>query len=126
MAWRTYFILFPPSVARPYSDDELEGLEKWQPYPKTEPEVEFEVKLVNDAGFSLYEIGAEICSILLSGGPQDSPLPNHIILEPAEKLNRAETIEHKLLAWHDALPTIPINKEDLTVPHLAGPNVNLQ
>lgn len=126
MAWRTSFILFKPSAPRPYPKSDLGSLDKWRPYPETDPEVEYDSRTLDDVGFSLYEIGADICSVLLSGGPQDSPLPNHIILEPTEKLRRAQAIEYNLLAWHDALPTIPINREQLAVPYLAGPTVNLQ
>lgn len=126
MAWRTSFLLFPPSVPRPYPKDELEGLELWRPYPKTEPRVEYESRTVDDAGFGLYEIGVAICSIILSGGPLDSPMPNHIILEPSEKLRLAQVIEHNLLVWHDEQPTVPISRDQSSVPYLAGPTINLQ
>lgn len=98
----------------------------WHPYPETEPQVEYEYRSVDDAGFDLYEIGVAICSIILSGGPQDSPLPNYIILDPSEKLRLAQVIEHNLLAWQDEQPTVPIDREYLTVPYLAGPTINLQ
>lgn len=126
MAWRTSFNLFKPTVARPYPKDDLEAREIWRAYPATDPEVVYNPRMIDDAGFSLYEIGADICSILLSGNPQDSPLPNHIILEPAERLKQAQAIEHNLLAWQDGLPTISISREHTTVPYLAGPMVELQ
>lgn len=118
--------LLKPSVSRPYRPEELDFSATWRPYPESEPVVEVQTRVIDDAGFSLYEIGVYICSILLSGGPHDSPLPGYIILEPFEKLKRAQAIEHSLLAWHDALPTVPLNHGQVTIPHLAGPNVNLQ
>lgn len=126
MAWRTPFSLQKPSVARPYSQKELEARDQWRPYPKTDPEIWFCPNMVNNAGFSLYVIGAEICAVLLSGSPQDSPLPGHAILESSERLSRAHAIEHTLLTWYDHLPLYPTAIETSTTPHVSGPMMGIQ
>ena len=91
-------------MARPYSQEELESSDSWRPYPKLEPELALRSKLVNNVGYDLFVIGADICSVLLSGNPQDSPLPGHIILEASQRLAKATEIEEALTAWHDELP----------------------
>lgn len=80
----------------------------------------------DDAGCTLYEIGADICSILLSGDPQDSPLPGHTVLEPAIRVAEAHRIEHDLLVWQDEQPPIPITTQSSTNTPLAGPIMDAQ
>lgn len=128
MAWRTLLNISKPTVPRPYTVKELEDNHTWQPYPKTNPEITLNPRMIDDTGFSLYEIGADICSILLSGNPQDSPLPGHVILEPEEKLAKSKTIEHDLLTWQDEQPFSlpPMFTENLAAPSIAGPVIELQ
>lgn len=120
MAWRTSFNITKPTVERPYPKNELQFNGQWRPYPKTEPEIAYNPRLIDEASISLYVIGADICSIILSGNPQDSPLPGYIILEPSERLAKAHDIERDLLAWQDDI--FPI----LTPQILSGPVMNLQ
>lgn len=120
MAWRTPLNVTRPVVGRPYQKNGLEHEDMWCPYPRADPQISYNARRIDDAGFSLYVIGVDICSVILSGNPQDSPLPGHIILEPAERLARAHSIEHDLLAWQDDLP--PILPDQL----MSGPAMNLQ
>lgn len=126
MAWRTPLNISKPTIPRPWPKEQLEAREVWRPYPLSEPQITFNPRINDDAGFSLYEIGVDICSILLSGNPQDSPLPGHIILEPSERLARAGQIEEHLLTWQDEQLSVPIAIQKLLLPHLAGPAMDIQ
>lgn len=126
MAWRTSFNLSKPTVPRPWPKEKLDARKVWRPYPLNEPEIVFNPRVNDDAGFSLYEIGADICSILLSGNPEDSPLPGYVVMEPSVRLARANKIEHDLLAWQDEQLSVPIATEKLMFPHLAGPAMDVQ
>lgn len=120
MAWRTSFDISKPVVHRPWQKGQLEHEGIWCPFPRAEPQIPFSPRHIDDAGFSLYVIGADICSVILSGNPQDSPLPGHVILEPAERLAKAHSIDKDLLAWQDDFSPA------LTDPPLCGPAMNLQ
>lgn len=126
MAWRTSLNISKPTVPRPWPKAQLEAREVWRPYPLNGPQIIFNPRITDDAGYDLYEIGVDICSILLSGTPQDSPLPGHIILESSERLARANQIEQSLLAWQDEQLSVPIAMEKLLFPHLAGPAMDVQ
>lgn len=126
MAWRTPLNITKPTVLKPWPKEQLESRDVWRPYPSSEPQIVFNPRLNDHAGFSLYEIGADICTILLSGNPEDSPLPGYVILGPAERLAKANKIEHDLLAWQDEQLSIPIATEKLMFPHLAGPAMDVQ
>lgn len=120
MAWRTSFNVTEPIVDRPYEKSELEHEDIWRPYPRADPQISFNPRQIDDSCFSLYVIGADICSVILSGNPQDSPLPGHVILEPSVRLQKAHNIDSELLSWQDALPPT------LSGPLLSGPAMNLQ
>ncbi|KAK5074309.1 hypothetical protein LTS08_005263 [Lithohypha guttulata] len=122
MAWRRPFDPRKPHVhlANICSGNELRELEPWRPYPKVDPTTLFASKSLNLTSFSLYEIGKDICLVLLSGSPDDSPLPGHTILEPSERLSRAQNIEHALIQWYENLPQTS-RTEDSKDSYIAGP-----
>lgn len=126
MAWRTPYNLFIPSLARPLPGKGLEMRDEWRPYPRARPVMNYNSSMIDNAGYNLYEIGVDICAVLLSGSPQDSPLPGHAIMESSEKVAKAHEIGSALLTWHDGLPSLPIAAEKTTAPYITGPNVDVQ
>lgn len=126
MAWRTSFDISKPVVNRPWQKSQLDHKDIWCPFPRAEPQISFSPRYIDDVGFSLYVVGADICSIILSGNAQDSPLPGNIILEPAERLVRAHNIDRDLLAWQDDFSRALTDSRTVTDSPLCGPAINLQ
>lgn len=77
--------------------------------------------------FSLFEITANTLPLFLSGRPEESPLPGHIVLGPEEKLERVHEIERKLNRWLENSPaSLGVEPEDLAHSHPAAPVIDLQ
>ena len=75
--------------------------------------------------YRLYETAAELSHLVLSGSPQDSPLPGYIILDRGTKLERLHEIRGRLLEWYHNLPReAQIGDMDSSVP--TEPLTNLQ
>ncbi|KAK5081148.1 hypothetical protein LTR05_007942 [Lithohypha guttulata] len=104
LAYRRSSELQKPQVKRPFVDNELQYQTVWRPYPDLGPEAPLCQFMINDARFDLSEITAELVPLSLSGDPQDSPLPGHIILDKVEKQVRLGEVEARLLTWQRSLP----------------------
>jgi hypothetical protein len=113
----------PPTVLRPFRDNELQYRTSWQPYPESGYEVPIYPHAINDARFRFYEITAKLIPVSVSGPPQDSPLPGHIILDQAEIKLRLDEIEDDLMRWERSFP-LGTRPEDLSIPN--APLVDLQ
>jgi hypothetical protein len=117
--------LLLPEIEPPYIGEDLLTETLWQPYPMIEPTAMFHSLSLNDERFRLYAIAADLLPIVLSGNPEDSPLPGHAILDVVAKLDRLRDIDHRLLDWYRDLPLrIQVEANGPSPP--AGPQVDLQ
>lgn len=94
-----------PLIKRPYAEEELHVTATWWPYPQRGFEIMVAEHGLLDVRINLYEIGIHIIPVLMSGSPDESPLPGHIILEGSEKLTRLGELEQMLHDWHQRLPS---------------------
>lgn len=125
MAWSKPFDLNKPSREHRCTAEELRLTRTWSCYPKPSPELLHYPNIFITEIFRLYEIAAELRPLVLSGSPQDSPLPGYIILEHEAKISRLRDIEQKLLEWQQNLPLEAcIGDKDHSVP--TEPLINLQ
>lgn len=117
--------LLLPAIEPPYLGEDLVKETLWQPYPMIEPTAMFHSHTINDERFRLYVIAADLLPIVLSGNPEDSPLPDHVILDVVAKLERLREIDHRLLDWYHHLPSrVQVEAKGPSPP--AGPQVDLQ
>lgn len=98
-------LMRPSSIARPYTEQDLHTSFVWRPYPKLGPDARFNTFGLYAAKFDLREIGADIVPVMLSGDPDDSPVPGHIILDRKLRIEKLRYLLDRLHAWHDDLPS---------------------
>lgn len=104
MIWVKPLELSRPVIDKPYSAEQCQITEIWRPYPKMRPEVVFNPYGLRDARFDLRDIGADIVPILLSGDPDDSPVPGRMMLDGKATTKRLEELLQRLHQWKDNLP----------------------
>ena len=114
MIWVKPLELQRPVMERPYSNAQCNATEVWRPYPKPGPEITFCPYGLQDCKFNLRDIGADIVPVMLSGDPDDSPSPDHIVLNRKARLVRLEELLHRLQRWKDNLPVYATIKDAAT------------
>ena len=125
IAWMKPLDLRPPAIQPPHEGPELLEEGQWQAYPNPGPIVACCHLAINHERMRLYTVAVELIPLVLSGNPQDSPLPGQSILDPVVKLQRLDDIEQKLLQWYQQLPAgAKVECETDSPP--AGPLANLQ
>jgi hypothetical protein len=93
-----------PKIAPPYEEWELLAEAVWQPYPLSSPgEISFPL-VIEVQRYGLNNIVANLIPFVLSGNPDDSPLPGHVIMDQAAKLDGLNHLEQQLLNWYQDLP----------------------
>lgn len=86
--------LTPPKIEALY-EESLEEV-NWQPYPQNGLIRMPSTKLIADEKHHLYTIAAELLPFVLSGNPDDSPLPGYTIIEASAKHDGLHDIEQRL------------------------------
>ena len=114
MIWVKSLELSEPVIAKPYNIEQLHATEVWQPYPKRGPDVRFNPYGLHDAKFELRKIGARIVPVLLSGDPDDSPVPDQLNLDRHARMERLEELMSRLHQWRENLPAYALC--DTTIP----------
>jgi hypothetical protein len=127
-SWYRDMNLKTPTTERPHTSDELELTASWQPYPIAgSGPTPFHANRETDERCNLFEIMAQSLPLLLSGGPEDSPLPGHAVLGWSDKQELARTVEEKMLAWMDQLPaTVKLDDETIASTQPVSPIFDLQ
>lgn len=105
IVWLKPFHVQKPLVQYPYRPAELPLTQVWTPDSSLGKKTRLAAKGVCHERFKLHEVGAEMIPLLLSGKPDDTPLPGHIILDRDVKLDRLHVVLKNLRTWHDNLPT---------------------
>lgn len=105
MIWVKPLELARPIIDRPYSAEQCQTPDTWRPYPKVGPEVVYYPYGLRDVKCNLREIGADIVPVMLSGDPDDSPSPGHVILNRKARMVRLEELLLRLEHWKDNLPS---------------------
>lgn len=128
VAWARPFDLQKPVCEYPYLGRDLEVVATWLPYPNTSMDLDASISyfphaLTNER-IKLYETAAELRSVVLSGNPQDSPLPGYIVLDRDAKLDQIKEVRSKLLAWYNNLPSMALLTLDAA--SLPEPLIDLQ
>lgn len=102
--WVKPLSLAKPGAPRPYSEADLQTTSEWKPYPRTGPTATFNPAGLYGVKFDLREIGADILPVMLSGDPEDSPMPGHVTLDLVTRIGRLAALSERLRAWKDDLP----------------------
>ena len=114
-----------PTNRPPYIQEELLEKAEWLPYPKTGPVVIFFPHAIKDVRYHLYTVATDILPLVLSGSPDESPLPGYPVLDAVAKLQGLGDIEQRLLRWYQGLsPEVSLGDERLT--GISGDQINLQ
>ena len=114
-----------PTIRPPYNGDELLKEAEWQPYPEANTVVRFYPLAMNEERYRLYTIAADLLPFVLSGDPNDSPLPGYAVLNTVAKLDGLKSLEQRLLRWYLHLsPNLKFDSETAMPPCV--PHVNLQ
>ena len=117
--------LRPPTVPLPHEGPELLQKAEWRPYPKPDAAVTFFPLAINEERYRLYTIAADLLPLVLSGTPEDSPLPGHAVLDRVAKLDGLGDIEQRLLKWYRHLrPEAQVDVKKAS--RVSGPQVDLQ
>lgn len=103
MIWVKSLELSQPTLEKPYTIEQLHVTEVWHPYPKGGPDVKFNPYGLHDAKLELRKVGADIVPVLLSGNPDDSPVPDRINLDRQARMARLEELMSRLRTWHESL-----------------------
>jgi hypothetical protein len=114
MIWVKPLELSRPVIDRPYTFEQCHVSEVWRPYPKPRPDVSFNPYGLQEVKFDLRDIGADIVPVMLSGDPDDSPSPGHIILDRKVRMVRLEELMRRLQRWKDLLPPYALRNLDST------------
>lgn len=113
-AWEKPLDIHAPLVPRPYSGIELEKTFLWQPYPNTYPEVNVASYGLQNAHSNLCEIGAAMLPVLLSGSPNDTPLPHQVIMDHSDRVKAMVELDQRLDSWKTHLPSYAQLDDNLT------------
>jgi hypothetical protein len=114
MIWMKPLELSRPLIPRPHNSEHCEMTEVWRPYPKIGPEVQYHLYGLRESKFDLRDIGADIVPVVLSGDPDDSPVPGQICLDRKARMVRLQELLHRLEQWKEQLPTYAVINADLT------------
>lgn len=105
MIWVKPLALAKPYAPRPYTAEDLQTRAVWTPYPRSGPTAWYVPHGLYAVKFDLREIGAHIVPVMLSGDPEDSPMPGHTTLDNTERLRQLEELSTQLHGWRDELPS---------------------